>query len=64
VMDSTVRAQNGYVDPNCEPYYETGGLDFISLATLGVGTAGLVVGIINQADLNDLKDDIDNIGSP
>jgi hypothetical protein len=64
VMDSTVRAQNGYADPNCEPYYEAGGIDFITLATLGVGTAGLVVGIVNQADLNDIKDDIDGIGSP
>ena len=65
VMDSTaVRAQNGYNDPNCEPYYEAGGIDFISLTTVGVATAGLVVGIVNQADLNDLKDDIDGIGSP
>ncbi|OAI52840.1 hypothetical protein AYO47_05905 [Planctomyces sp. SCGC AG-212-M04] len=61
VMDSTtVRAQDGYADP----YYEAGGIDFITLTTLGVGTAGLVVGIINQSDLNDIKDDIDGIGSP
>jgi len=66
VMDSTVRAQNGYNDPNCppEPYYEAGGLDFISLATVGVATAGLAVGIVNQADLNDLNDKIDDLGSP
>ncbi|HVJ68795.1 MAG TPA: carboxypeptidase-like regulatory domain-containing protein [Caulifigura sp.] len=61
VMDSTtVRAQDGYSDP----YYEAGGLDFISLATVGVATAGLAVGIVNQADLNDIKDDIDKVGSP
>lgn len=61
VMDSTtVRAQDGYTDP----YYEAGGIDFITLTTLGVGTAGLVVGIVNQSDLNDIKDDIDDVGSP
>ncbi len=66
VMDTTVRAQNGYNDPNCppEPYYEAGGIDFISLATVGVATAGLAVGIVNQSDLNDIKDDIDKLGSP
>ncbi|QDT53296.1 hypothetical protein Pan44_13120 [Caulifigura coniformis] len=61
VMDSTtVRAQDGYSDP----YYEAGGLDFISLGTLGVATAGLAVGIVNQSDLNDIQDDIDSVGSP
>jgi hypothetical protein len=61
VMDSTtVRAQDGYTDP----YYEAGGIDFLTLATLGVGTAGLAVGIVNQSDLNDIQDDIDNVGSP
>jgi hypothetical protein len=64
VVDSTVRAQNGYADPNADPYYEAGGLDFLSIATIGVATGGLAVGIVNQADLNDIKDKIDNVGSP
>ena len=61
VMDSTtVRAQDGYSDP----YYEAGGIDFLSLATVGAATAGLAVGIVNQSDLNDIQDDIDDVGSP
>ncbi len=67
VLNTTaVRAQNGYNDPNCppEPYYEAGGLDFISIATVGAATGALVIGIVNQADLNDIKDDIDDLGSP
>ena len=61
VMDSTtVRAQDGYTDP----YYEAGRADTQRREGDEVDSTGLVVGIVNQSDLNDLKDDIDGVGSP
>ncbi|MBX3441325.1 MAG: carboxypeptidase regulatory-like domain-containing protein [Planctomyces sp.] len=53
VVDNTVRGQ--------DEYYELGGLDWISIASLGVGAAGLAVAIVNQSDLNDIQDKLDKL---
>jgi hypothetical protein len=57
VVGQTVRGQDG-------GYYEAGGFDFLTLATLATSAGALAIGIVNQADLNDLKDDVDDLASP
>jgi hypothetical protein len=56
VVGQTVRGQDGY--------YEAGGFDFLTMATLATSAGALAIGIVNQADLNDLKDDVDDLASP
>lgn len=60
VVGTTIRAQDEYADD----YFEAGGLDFVSLATVTAAVGGLAVGIVNQSDINDLQDDVNGLGSP
>ena len=41
-----------------------GGLDIITLWTITAATGALVIGAINQSDLNDIQDKLDTIVSP
>jgi hypothetical protein len=61
VVGPTVRAQG---EEYADDYFEAGGLDFVSLATVVTSTGALAVGIVNQSDLNDLKDDVNQQASP
>ena len=52
-----------------EPYYQEnggviGGLDIITLIVITTSTGALVLGAINQSDLNDIKDQLDQLASP
>jgi hypothetical protein len=58
VVGTTVRGQEDYYG---DPYYDMGGLDFISLATVTTSAGALAVSIVNQSDLNDLNDKVDRI---
>lgn len=68
VSQNAVRGQ----DPNCPPEGEycppqhgvLGGLDIITLWTLTAATGALVLGAINQADINDINDKLDQLVSP
>jgi len=68
VSQNAVRGQ----DPNCPPegsycppqHGVLGGLDIITLWTLTAATGALVLGAINQADLNDINDKLDQLVSP
>ncbi|RLS58271.1 MAG: carboxypeptidase regulatory-like domain-containing protein [Planctomycetota bacterium] len=61
--EGVIRAQDGeyYGDPNGGVF---GGLDIITLWTVTAATGALVLGAINQSDLNDINDKLDQIVSP
>jgi len=61
VVGPTVRAQG---EEYADDYFEAGGLDIISLTTVAGAVGGLAIGIVNQADINDLQDDVNGLGSP
>ncbi len=63
--EGVIRAQDEYCPP--EGYAQggvLGGLDIITLWTVTAATGALVLGAINQADLNDIQDQLDQIVSP
>jgi hypothetical protein len=62
VVNPTVRAQGGPVVD--DPYYEMGGVDFLSIATLATSAGALAVGIVDLAKINDVQDDVDKLASP
>ena len=65
VAQSAVRGQGEYCPPEgeyCPPQGGVlGGLDIITLWTITAATGALVLGAINQADLNDINDKLDAI---
>ena len=59
VAQSAVRGQDEYSPP--EQGGVLGGLDIITLWTITAATGALVLGAINQSDLNDINDKLDDI---
>ena len=64
---NAVRGQDPNCPPEggyCPPHGVLGGLDIITLWTLTAATGALVLGAINQADLKDIKDQLNQVVSP
>lgn len=67
VAQNAVRGQGEYCPPEyCPPEQGgvLGGLDIITLWTITAATGALVLGAINQSDLNDINDKLDALVSP
>jgi len=66
--EGVIRAQNGGGEYYAPEYVEQGGvlggLDIITLWTVTAATGALVLGAINQSDLNDIQDQLDQIATP
>ncbi len=59
--EGVIRAQDGYDGGGGGVI---GGLDIITLIVITASTGALVLGAINQSDLNDIKDQLDQLVSP
>ncbi len=61
--EGVIRGQDEYCPPDQGGVFG-GGLDIITLWTITAATGALVLGAINQSDLNDINDKLDTLVSP